>query len=162
MLNNSFQAVRLPNASKKVCNYKVICQRNSFQRCIFRRSDPGPSSSMEASASRLADFKVPKIPSTRSNVVKVRTLVFPVRCKPRGIVKMGLGKLHLTLTDRHFQGTKSKRKKMKNSPITYIKMPASPYTFVPGKGYVSKPKTSSPFMPLLKMFGVGAAAASSR
>ena len=38
----------------------------------------------------------------------------------------------------------------RNSPITYIKMPAVPYSYVKGQGYVSQP--ASPFMPLMNFF----------
>lgn len=40
----------------------------------------------------------------------------------------------------------SNKKRMKESSIYYIRLPASPYVIVPGLGYVSQPPTISPLL----------------
>lgn len=41
----------------------------------------------------------------------------------------------------------NKRKPAKNSPIFYIRLPPTPYMFVPGMGYISQPPTIQPLTP---------------
>lgn len=46
-------------------------------------------------------------------------------------------------------GTKKRPNQFKNSPIYYIRLPPTPYMFVPGVGYISQPPTYQPMAPII-------------
>lgn len=46
-------------------------------------------------------------------------------------------------------GTKKRPGQFKNSPIYYIRLPPTPYMFVPGVGYISQPPTYQPMAPII-------------
>lgn len=45
--------------------------------------------------------------------------------------------------------TKKRPNQFKNSPIYYIRLPPTPYMFVPGVGYISQPPTYQPMAPII-------------
>ncbi|XP_049531200.1 uncharacterized protein LOC125948806 [Anopheles darlingi] len=48
------------------------------------------------------------------------------------------------ILSRHSQASRRRPGQVKNSPIYYIRLPPTPYMFVPGVGYISQPPTIQP------------------
>jgi Domain of unknown function (DUF4786) len=51
------------------------------------------------------------------------------------------------IMSRQNSGTRRRPANFKNSPIYYIRLPPTPYMFVPGLGYISQPPTYTPMAP---------------
>lgn len=49
---------------------------------------------------------------------------------------------------RHNTGYRRRQPNYKNSPIFYIRLPPTPYMFVPGLGYISQPPSYTPMTPV--------------